>query len=117
MHVDQKKIEGTELLEKIQDESYWKNKSTLKFIERAHKAENDSERKNRLKSNLCKYCYYLRGSVIAGQAITTSPCKICTEEMIFSSTDTDKICTGCAKKHKICKQCMADIDYNKRRKV
>jgi len=114
---EQKQLIGKYLLEKIQEETFWKNKNTIKYIEAASKAEQDSERKNRLKHKLCKYCYYLRGPILAGAAFTATTCRICNMIMTFSSTHTDNICMNCAKKHKLCKQCLSDIDYKKRRKI
>jgi len=117
MFKEQKKLTGIALLEKIQDETFWKKKYTLEKIESSKKAEIDSDRKNRLKERLCKYCYYLRGEVIACAAMTTTTCQICGKEMLFGSTHTDKVCTDCAKNHKLCKQCLADVDFKTRRKV
>ena len=117
MRMEQKQLEGRDLLEKVQNETYWRNKSTQEYIECAKQAAEDSDRKKRLKEKLCKHCYYLRGAIIAGQAFTTTTCTICVVEMTFSSTHTDKLCTTCAKEHNLCRQCMSDIDYKKRRKV
>jgi len=117
MRKKQNQLTGRSLLEKVQDETYWREKSTLDRINRAKKAEEDSDRKNRLKSQLCKYCYYLQGEVIAGAAFTSTTCTICGKDMMFSSTHTDGICTDCAKTHKLCKECLSDIDYKKRRKI
>lgn len=117
MFVEQKQLTGRDLLQKVQDETYWRNKSTQEYIESAKQAEEDSDRKKRLKSNLCKHCYYLRGSILAGQAFTSTTCIICVDEMRFSSTHVDKLCTTCAKEHNLCRQCLSDIDFKKRRKV
>jgi len=117
MRKEQKKLTEQALLEKVQDETYWRKKATQDRIERAKKAETDSGRKTRLKLHLCKYCYYLRGDVIACSAITTTTCKICAKEMTFGSTHTSGICVDCAKKHKLCLDCLSDIDYKKRRKI
>jgi len=117
MRKEQKQLTGRSLLEKVQDETYWRKKSTSDRIERAKKAEEDSDRKNRLKNHMCKYCYYLRGEVIAGAAFTSTSCTICAKDMMFSSTHTDGICTDCAKKHKLCIECLSDIDFKTRRKI
>ena len=117
MRIDQKKLSGVALLEKVQDETYWRKKYTLEKIDSAKKADEDSDRKKRLDQKLCKYCYYLQGEVIAGAAMTTSLCQICEKETLFGSTYIDKICTDCAKSHKLCKHCLSDIDYKKRRKI
>jgi len=113
----QEQLTKERLLEQVQDETYWKAKATADRIERYKKAELDSDRKERLKQHLCKYCYYLQGSVLAGQAFTSATCVSCGVEMTFSSTHTDKICTDCAKNHKLCRHCLSDIDFKKRRKL
>lgn len=117
MFKEQKKLTDIALLEKVQDETYWKKKYTQEIIESAKQAEADSDRKKRLEGRLCKHCYYLRGDIIACSAMTTAKCQICEKEMLFGSTHTDKICTDCAKKHKLCRQCLSDIDFKTRRKV
>ena len=117
MRKEQKQLNGRSLLEKVQDETYWRKKATLDSIDRSKKAEDDSERKTRLKNNLCKYCYYLRGDVIAGTAFTSTTCSICAKEMMFCSTNTNGICTDCAKERKLCVSCLSDIDFKKRRKI
>ncbi len=117
MKIERQKLTEKELLEKIKEQSFWRKKDTVSYIQNAQNAEKDSERKKRLESNLCKYCYYLRGSIIAGAAITTTTCMICSKEMTFGSTATDKICSECAKNHKLCKRCISDIDYKERRKL
>ena len=108
---------SADLLEKVQDETYWRKKSSLDRIERAQKADQDSERKERLKQSLCKYCFYLQGEVIAGAAITKTNCVICEDVLTFGSTSTDKICTKCAKKYRLCRHCLSDIDFKTRRKI
>jgi len=105
------------LLRKIQDATYYRKKALLEFINAAKDAEQDSENEDRLLKKLCLYCYYLRKNTFAGAAITHNNCYICTKEMIFSSTDTDLICAECAKKHKLCKKCLSDIEFKPRRKV
>lgn len=117
MFKEQKKLTDIALLEKIQDETYWRKKYTQEMIESAKEAASDSDRKKRLERRLCKHCYYLRADILAFSAMTAVRCQICEKDMLFGSTHTDKICTDCAKKHKLCRQCFSDIDFKTRRKV
>ena len=105
------------LLEKIQNETFLKIQETSELISNVKKFENDSDRKNRLKKNLCKSCFYLSGDIIAFAAFTTTTCMSCSKEMTFGSSNTDKLCPDCAKKYGVCKYCLADIDLKKRRKL
>lgn len=105
------------LLEKIQNETFLKVQETSELISNVKKFENDSDRKIRLKKNLCKPCFYLSGDVMACSAFTTTICVSCSKEMTFGSSETDKLCPDCAKKYGVCKYCLADIDLKKRRKL
>jgi len=102
-----------DFLEKVQKITLQSKENTHRYIRLAYAAQKDIERKNRLKSNLCIHCFYLMGAVWAGAAMTKTNCSICGKELIFGSTEIDKICTDCAKKHRLCK----DIDYKQRRKI
>lgn len=110
-------LSDKELLNRIQERTFFKKEETDELLENVKRYLDDSDRKKRLLDCLCKHCYYLRGEVFACSAMTYSPCVSCGREMGFGSTDTDDLCYSCAEKYKVCRQCLADIDLKKRRKL
>jgi hypothetical protein len=85
-------------------------KSSILFL-------SDGEKKKRLESVQCKFCFYMRTDRIGGASMTTRPCGICDDEMQFGSTCTDKICKKCAKEYDLCKYCGGDLEMRIRRKL
>ena len=85
------------------------------YVERALGFLADRGRKERLKRSLCRRCYYIWIERIGGAAMTNQSCGICGEDVMYSSTATDKLCLRCAVKHELCKQCGADIHLRPRR--
>jgi len=79
--------------------------------------EQDADRYERWKDQLCCACFYLRRGRLAGQAFTDRPCGVCGVSMTFPTTATDALCPECSKKLKLCKRCGADIELRKRRKL
>lgn len=77
----------------------------------------DGERAERLRKQKCVACYYWNKNRIGGAAITTRPCGICEVEMTFGNTCTDVLCEKCARKHRVCLQCGADMELKDRRKL
>lgn len=75
----------------------------------------DADKKARLKQAVCRYHYYISVDRIGGSAMTDQPCGLCGVIMHFGSTATDAICSDCATKHSLCKQCGADLHDRKRR--
>lgn len=75
----------------------------------------DPDRKERLGAGQCKRCFYIWNARIGGAAITMQPCAICSEEVMYGSTATDKLCLPCATKHEICRQCGGDLLMRPRR--
>lgn len=84
------------------------------YVERARKAEEDTDKQQRLEATLCKVCWYLRDG-IGGAAITNRPCGLCLADQRFSSTDTNLLCSNCAQAHELCKCCGADLHLRQRR--
>lgn len=68
----------------------------------------DHNKKERLNANQCVWCFY--GSRIGGAAMSHNKCMSCNKEEMYSSTDTDVLCLPCAKEHKLCKHCGADLE-------
>jgi hypothetical protein len=70
----------------------------------------DPNKKVRLASGLCKYCYYIKTNRIGGAAMTSRKCDCCNEDMMFGSTCTDSLCLKCALEIKHCKHCSQKLD-------
>lgn len=88
----------------------------LDEIKKLEEAKKDSRKKERLEKHECKTCFYIISSRIGAAVCTTRPCAICETEMDFCNSNTDCLCVDCARKHKLCKHCMADIELRSRRK-
>jgi len=70
----------------------------------------DPNKKGRLATGLCKHCGYIVIERIGGAAITMKNCEECGEEMVFSNTNTDRLCQKCAVEVKHCKHCGQKLD-------
>ena len=78
--------------------------------------DRDSDKKARLEAQECKYCWYINTQRLGGAAITNTNCSVCGKEMVFGSTNVDKVCKECAKEHELCKHCGTDLNMRVRRK-
>jgi hypothetical protein len=87
-----------------------------RVLKQATQLQTDPDKAERLNVTLCRSCYYIRTGRIGGASMTTKPCGICDDEMLFPSTATDKMCQSCAAKNLLCKRCGADIELKNRRK-
>lgn len=74
----------------------------------------DTNRELRLEKCLCKRCFV--STFLGGAAMTTTYCGICGKELLNGSTNVDTLCIECAKEHKLCIHCSADLD-GKNRKI
>lgn len=88
-------------------------KQTLEF---ADQLTNDPYKKKRLEKSECLICYYQPYGKIGGSAITHSKCECCDKDLIFGSTCVGVLCSDCAKKHKVCKHCGANLDLSTKRR-
>lgn len=75
----------------------------------------DPERKDRLASGECRFCFYMMRGRIGGAAMTSRPCAVCEKDVIYGSTNTDVLCLPCATEHQLCKHCGADALLRPRR--
>jgi len=91
----------------------WKTSMQKSRIEHLHKILADPDRENRIENQECVLCHY--DSKIGGAAMTQSTCGICETETHSSNTNIDRLCKECAKNHRLCKHCGADIEYKNRR--
>lgn len=76
----------------------------------------DENRAARRSDQKCRICFY-RGGRMGGAATTRAYCGLCGEEMMFGSTATDVLCIDCAKAHRLCVECGADVELKDRRKL
>lgn len=84
-------------------------------IDLAVQVQNDTLKADREKRGECKACFYLH-SGIGGAAMTTRACASCGVDQQYSSTCTDALCDGCAKRLGLCRLCGGDVDMKLRRK-
>ena len=99
----------------VQWQTSMNNSHVRDYLKRARDLENDYDRAARLKLLLCPVCHYL-GSGIGGAAMTTRPCAICNNDVLYGSTCTDVLCDKCAKLHDLCKHCGADRELRRNRR-
>ena len=92
----------------------WRNKEHIKDI-REKLAAFDSYKVTN-KTDLCGYCATIMRGRIGGAAITNSECSLCKEDMMFSNTCVDVLCSKCALDNRLCKHCGADIELKNRNK-
>ena len=64
----------------------------------------DNEKEERLKLNLCKWCYYMKVDEVVMNAFTTQICRRC------ATTDINMYCDDCAKTINVCKHCGSSMD-------
>jgi hypothetical protein len=83
-------------------------------INLAKKLTEDPDENIRYLKSLCKACYYF--SSISGQALTERECMCCNKLQNYSSTFTDALCSGCAKKYSLCKHCGGDFNLRIKRR-
>lgn len=85
------------------------------YIERCKKVANDPDHAARILKHECRMCFY--GSKVGGAMCTASNCIGCGQQMNFGSTCVDELCFECAKKHRLCRHCAADLEGKHRRKL
>lgn len=85
------------------------------YVEHCRRVVEDYNREKRLEVQECVYCF--NSGHVGGSMITFADCALCGKEMSFGSTCTDVLCPECAKAHRLCKHCGADMELKKRRKL
>ena len=79
--------------------------------ERLESFDADKEKEERLHKHFCRTCHYFElKSVCAFDAITYKQCAVCSKDMVFGSSLTDKICESCASEHAVCRHCLQPMD-------
>lgn len=84
-------------------------------LARALRWKEDKEAEKRREACLCKTCYYIYGSALAGQAFTQRPCGVCAGTITHSDTACPVICDACSKKTRLCKRCGGDRELRQRK--
>ena len=74
------------------------------------KINGDNQRQERLKSNLCKWCYYMEADEVVMSAFTTQICKGCAKTNIYGNSTRHMYCEECSEKMHLCKHCGSVID-------
>lgn len=87
-------------------------KNTLQL---AKNLQEDPQKQERIKNCKCLVCWYRSGGMHTNAFVYTN-CKSCNKDLQFATSNTDEVCIDCAKEHKLCKHCGADIEYKERRK-
>ena len=87
-------------------------KSTLLL---AKNLQEDPQKQQRIKNCMCLVCWYKAGGMHTNAGVITN-CRSCNKDLQFGNGNIDAVCIDCAKDHKICKHCGADIEYKVRRK-
>ena len=90
-------------------DTHYRRQSAEKTVLQAMAYLKDADKKERVKQNLCGYCYYINNVRLAGQAFTSYNCAVCDKEFTHPNTDTYKLCDKCASKYELCKYCGSDI--------
>jgi hypothetical protein len=84
-------------------------------LELAKNLQEDPQKQERVKNCECLVCWYRSGGMHTNAFVYTN-CKSCNKDLQFANSNTDEVCIDCAKEHKLCKHCGADIEYKERRK-
>lgn len=104
-------------LDEVNKTTYYQSRRFNDLRSRIEKAVADLDKKERLKDQECQVCFYLDNNALAGQAFTHYTCRACGIELINPNTNVNALCLDCAKKHKLCIHCGADLDLGNRRKL
>lgn len=89
--------------------------TALGYVRRCQKVVDDADRVERITQQKCKFCFYAGKMVL--NAFDKKPCKICGTEIVSSHIPADSLCVECAIKHKLCRDCGADLELKSRRKL
>ena len=98
------------LIHKGQDILKWNNKRIKNLHKKILNYYEDNQRQERLKSNLCKWCYYMEVDEVVMQAFTTQICKGCAKTNIYGNSTRHMYCEECSEKMHLCKHCGSVID-------
>lgn len=113
----QAKISPSLDVQRVQNATYYSRRNLETWIANSERAWLDEDREKRLEAQHCRWCFYARGSRLAGQAFTDRDCESCKETQHYPSTATNPLCKPCAKKLNLCVECCADISLADRRKL
>jgi hypothetical protein len=77
----------------------------------------DPEAKERIRSHMCRWCFYAGRQRLVGQALTDYTCAKCRSTSTHANTGVPVLCEICAGRCKLCKQCMGDREGIVRKKL
>jgi hypothetical protein len=103
-------------IQSVNNNSYFARRQVERTLDLAAKLTEDPDLEQRMGSQLCKVCYYVKGGV-ACSAIYTQPCGICGREMTFPNSNTDAICPVCGQAYHLCRHCGGDLDMDERSSI
>lgn len=103
-------------LRRVQSATHFSKGALERWLKRAEKAKEDSGREAREAQLLCRFCFY-RGERVCGQGFTSRDCDNCGVEVRYPNTNTNPLCTDCARKLGLCISCCADRSLADRRKL
>lgn len=104
-------------LKEVNKVTYFQYKRLTNLMSKVEDSIADTDRKARLEKQRCKVCYYIDTDILACQAFTHYHCTACELELIHANSNINALCLDCAKKHKLCIHCGADIELGDRRKL
>ena len=93
-----------------EDTLKYNNRRVQNLCNKLDKYKYDIKQKERIKEQLCRYCFYMESDKIVMNAFTPQICKKCGTQSFSANSDTDKYCMTCAKEYNICKHCGSYID-------
>lgn len=88
----------------------YNNRRVEHLCDKLDKYKSDIKKDERVKKQLCRYCFYMESDKIVMNAFTPQVCKECGEQSFSANSDIDKYCSACAKKYNVCKHCGSYID-------
>ena len=99
-----------------------RTKERALHLERAQLARDDDDVAGRIAAQLCAVCFYLDDGAIYGRGATSDGCVFCLNAYLDGDslpkvTKADDLCMPCARKHRLCRRCMADLHLKTRRKI
>jgi hypothetical protein len=102
-------------LDEVRSSTHFAERRCDDFLTKAENLGEDRQAYERHKAQECLWCYYVAGNRIVGQAFTNYHCKGCYADFAHHNTGVPALCADCAKNHRLCRQCGADLDYKNRR--
>jgi hypothetical protein len=91
------------------ERTYNRLNSQIEFV---NNCTRDSKKEQRLSKQLCTICFHT--TRICGQGFTKFTCQMCEIEDNWHNTCVPALCLACAENEKLCQNCGADINLERR---